>query len=72
MKADHGDEVGFVFGGPYLAGDIQLCGEEQNIQCSLTNYARNIGIVLFGGATSILIRLKYIYEVSQKYNPFSC
>ncbi|NXD79122.1 EST5A Carboxylesterase, partial [Halcyon senegalensis] len=22
VKADHGDEVGFVFGGPYLAGDI--------------------------------------------------
>ncbi|POI20754.1 hypothetical protein CIB84_015499, partial [Bambusicola thoracicus] len=24
VKADHGDEVGFVFGGPYLAGDISL------------------------------------------------
>uniref|UniRef100_A0A8C0Z876 Carboxylic ester hydrolase n=1 Tax=Cyanistes caeruleus TaxID=156563 RepID=A0A8C0Z876_CYACU len=24
VKADHGDEVGFVFGGPFLAGDIQL------------------------------------------------
>ncbi|NXR07827.1 EST5A Carboxylesterase, partial [Semnornis frantzii] len=22
VKADHGDEVGFVFGGPYLTGDI--------------------------------------------------
>ncbi|NXE19866.1 EST5A Carboxylesterase, partial [Ardeotis kori] len=22
VKADHGDEVGFVFGGPYLAGDV--------------------------------------------------
>ncbi|NXU70288.1 EST5A Carboxylesterase, partial [Oreotrochilus melanogaster] len=22
VKADHGDEVGFVFGGPFLAGDI--------------------------------------------------
>ncbi|NXS95059.1 EST5A Carboxylesterase, partial [Jacana jacana] len=22
VKADHGDEVGFVFGGPYLAGAI--------------------------------------------------
>lgn len=29
MKADHGDEVGFVFGGPFLAGDIQLRSKEQ-------------------------------------------
>ncbi|XP_071612818.1 fatty acyl-CoA hydrolase precursor, medium chain-like isoform X1 [Heliangelus exortis] len=27
VKADHGDEVGFVFGGPFLAGDIQLRSE---------------------------------------------
>lgn len=31
VKADHGDEVGFVFGGPYLAGDIGLRGKEWNI-----------------------------------------
>lgn len=29
VKADHGDEVGFVFGGPFLAGDIQLRSKEQ-------------------------------------------
>ncbi|NXJ73183.1 EST5A Carboxylesterase, partial [Trogon melanurus] len=49
VKADHGDEVGFVFGGPYLAGDIQLCSEvteeEKNLSRTLmkywANFARN-------------------------------
>lgn len=31
VKADHGDEVGFVFGGPFLAGDIQLRSKEQTL-----------------------------------------
>ncbi|KAM9269052.1 uncharacterized protein FYN16_005515 [Cariama cristata] len=49
VKADHGDEVGFVFGGPYLAGDIQLRSEvteeEKNLSRTLmkywANFARN-------------------------------
>ncbi|XP_005427507.1 cocaine esterase [Geospiza fortis] len=49
VKADHGDEVGFVFGGPFLAGDIQLCSEvteeEKNLSRTLmkywANFARN-------------------------------
>ncbi|XP_032051493.1 fatty acyl-CoA hydrolase precursor, medium chain-like isoform X1 [Aythya fuligula] len=49
VKADHGDEVGFVFGGPYLAGDIGLRGEateeEKNLSKTLmkywANFARN-------------------------------
>uniref|UniRef100_A0A8C5J870 Carboxylic ester hydrolase n=1 Tax=Junco hyemalis TaxID=40217 RepID=A0A8C5J870_JUNHY len=44
VKADHGDEVGFVFGGPFLAGDIQL-QEEKNLSRTLmkywANFARN-------------------------------
>nr|XP_047924753.1 fatty acyl-CoA hydrolase precursor, medium chain-like isoform X4 [Anser cygnoides] len=49
VKADHGDEVGFVFGGPYLAGDIGLrdeaTEEEKNLSKTLmkywANFARN-------------------------------
>uniref|UniRef100_A0A8D2N4G0 Carboxylic ester hydrolase n=1 Tax=Zonotrichia albicollis TaxID=44394 RepID=A0A8D2N4G0_ZONAL len=46
VKADHGDEVGFVFGGPFLAGDIQLLTEEEkNLSRTLmkywANFARN-------------------------------
>ncbi|KAF2988311.1 hypothetical protein EK904_008464 [Melospiza melodia maxima] len=49
VKADHGDEVGFVFGGPFLAGDIQLRSEvteeEKNLSRTLmkywANFARN-------------------------------
>ncbi|XP_021263810.1 carboxylesterase 5A-like isoform X5 [Numida meleagris] len=49
VKADHGDEVGFVFGGPYLAGDIRLrdeaIEEEKNLSRTLmkywANFARN-------------------------------
>ncbi|NXW29211.1 EST5A Carboxylesterase, partial [Phaetusa simplex] len=49
VKADHGDEVAFVFGGPYLAGDIQLRSEftveEKNLSRTLmkywANFARN-------------------------------
>uniref|UniRef100_A0A8D2PY91 Carboxylic ester hydrolase n=1 Tax=Zosterops lateralis melanops TaxID=1220523 RepID=A0A8D2PY91_ZOSLA len=47
VKADHGDEVGFVFGGPFLAGDIQLriTEEERNLSRTLmkywANFARN-------------------------------
>ncbi|KFP13516.1 Fatty acyl-CoA hydrolase precursor, medium chain, partial [Egretta garzetta] len=49
VKADHGDEVGFVFGGPYLAGDTQLRSEvteeEKNLSRTLmkywANFARN-------------------------------
>ncbi|OXB61789.1 hypothetical protein ASZ78_004062, partial [Callipepla squamata] len=49
VKADHGDEVGFVFGGPYLAGDISLrdeaTDEEKNLSRTLmkywANFARN-------------------------------
>uniref|UniRef100_A0A8U8C4F8 Carboxylic ester hydrolase n=1 Tax=Geospiza parvula TaxID=87175 RepID=A0A8U8C4F8_GEOPR len=46
VKADHGDEVGFVFGGPFLAGDIQLFTEEEkNLSRTLmkywANFARN-------------------------------
>lgn len=49
VKADHGDEVGFVFGGPYLAGDISLrdeaTEEEKNLSRTLmkywANFARN-------------------------------
>ncbi|XP_072202670.1 liver carboxylesterase-like isoform X2 [Excalfactoria chinensis] len=49
VKADHGDEVGFVFGGPYLAGDIGLrdeaTEEEKNLSRTLmkywANFARN-------------------------------
>ncbi|KAM6058062.1 fatty acyl-CoA hydrolase precursor, medium chain-like isoform 2-T2 [Chlamydotis macqueenii] len=49
VKADHGDEVGFVFGGPYLAGDVQLRSEvteeEKNLSRTLmkywANFARN-------------------------------
>ncbi|XP_027574143.2 cocaine esterase isoform X1 [Pipra filicauda] len=49
VKADHGDEVGFVFGGPFLAGEIQLCSEvteeEKNLSRTLmkywANFARN-------------------------------
>uniref|UniRef100_A0A8B9SK45 Carboxylic ester hydrolase n=1 Tax=Anas platyrhynchos TaxID=8839 RepID=A0A8B9SK45_ANAPL len=44
VKADHGDEVGFVFGGPYLAGDIAT-EEEKNLSKTLmkywANFARN-------------------------------
>lgn len=35
VKADRGDEVGFVFGGPYLAGDISLWGKKLNISLRL-------------------------------------
>ncbi|XP_014748079.1 PREDICTED: fatty acyl-CoA hydrolase precursor, medium chain-like [Sturnus vulgaris] len=49
VKADHGDEVGFVFGGPFLTGGIQLCSEvteeEKNLSRTLmkywANFARN-------------------------------
>ncbi|XP_015729548.1 carboxylesterase 5A-like isoform X2 [Coturnix japonica] len=49
VKADHGDEVGFVFGGPYLAGDIglrdEVTDEEKNLSRTLmkywANFARN-------------------------------
>ncbi|XP_010139487.1 PREDICTED: carboxylesterase 5A-like, partial [Buceros rhinoceros silvestris] len=49
VKADHGDEVGFVFGGPFLTGDIQLRSEateeEKNLSRTLmkywANFARN-------------------------------
>ncbi|KFQ21301.1 Fatty acyl-CoA hydrolase precursor, medium chain, partial [Mesitornis unicolor] len=49
VKADHGDEVGFVFGGPYLAGEIQLRSEVTEEEKSLSrtlmkywaNFARN-------------------------------
>uniref|UniRef100_A0A8B9SD34 Carboxylic ester hydrolase n=1 Tax=Apteryx owenii TaxID=8824 RepID=A0A8B9SD34_APTOW len=49
VKADHGDEVSFVFGGPYLAGDIRLrdevTEEEKNLSRTLmkywANFARN-------------------------------
>ncbi|XP_065589239.1 carboxylesterase 5A-like isoform X2 [Cyrtonyx montezumae] len=49
VKADHGDEVGFVFGGPFLAGDIRLrdeaTDEEKNLSRTLmkywANFARN-------------------------------
>ncbi|NXD08282.1 EST5A Carboxylesterase, partial [Nothocercus nigrocapillus] len=49
VKADHGDEVNFVFGGPYLAGDIHLrdevTEEEKNLSRTLmkywANFARN-------------------------------
>ncbi|KAJ7424231.1 Fatty acyl-CoA hydrolase precursor, medium chain [Willisornis vidua] len=49
VKADHGDEVGFVFGGPFLAGEIQLRSEvteeEKNLSRTLmkywANFARN-------------------------------
>uniref|UniRef100_A0A8B9VC66 Carboxylic ester hydrolase n=1 Tax=Anas zonorhyncha TaxID=75864 RepID=A0A8B9VC66_9AVES len=43
VKADHGDEVGFVFGGPYLAGEATE--EEKNLSKTLmkywANFARN-------------------------------
>uniref|UniRef100_A0A8C4P9M6 Carboxylesterase type B domain-containing protein n=1 Tax=Dromaius novaehollandiae TaxID=8790 RepID=A0A8C4P9M6_DRONO len=39
VKADHGDEVSFVFGGPYLAGDICLC--EKNLSRTLMKYWAN-------------------------------
>lgn len=61
VKADHGDEVGFVFGGPYLAGDIQLRSKQQNIQCSLINYSHNTDIILLSSSTFILIRLHCMY-----------
>ncbi|KFP33723.1 Carboxylesterase 5A, partial [Colius striatus] len=45
VKADHGDEVAFVFGGPYLTGDIQLCSEateeEKNLSRTLMKYWAN-------------------------------
>ncbi|NXN09630.1 SASB hydrolase, partial [Indicator maculatus] len=45
VKADHGDEVGFVFGGPYLTGDIQLRSEvteeEKNLSRTLMKYWAN-------------------------------
>ncbi|XP_062442584.1 fatty acyl-CoA hydrolase precursor, medium chain-like isoform X1 [Rhea pennata] len=45
VKADHGDEVGFVFGGPYLAGDIRLrdevTEEEKNLSRTLMKYWAN-------------------------------
>ncbi|NWX85183.1 EST5A Carboxylesterase, partial [Nothoprocta ornata] len=49
VKADHGDEVSFVFGGPFLAGDIRLrdevTEEEKNLSRTLmkywANFARN-------------------------------
>ncbi|XP_035192421.1 fatty acyl-CoA hydrolase precursor, medium chain-like [Oxyura jamaicensis] len=45
VKADHGDEVGFVFGGPYLAGDIGLYDEateeEKNLSKTLMKYWAN-------------------------------
>ncbi|XP_010004477.1 PREDICTED: fatty acyl-CoA hydrolase precursor, medium chain-like [Chaetura pelagica] len=49
VKADHGDEVGFVFGGPFLAGEVQLRSEvteeEKNLSRTLmkywANFARN-------------------------------
>ncbi|KFU96015.1 Fatty acyl-CoA hydrolase precursor, medium chain, partial [Chaetura pelagica] len=43
VKADHGDEVGFVFGGPFLAGEVTE--EEKNLSRTLmkywANFARN-------------------------------
>uniref|UniRef100_A0A8B9I5W9 Carboxylic ester hydrolase n=1 Tax=Anser brachyrhynchus TaxID=132585 RepID=A0A8B9I5W9_9AVES len=43
VKADHGDEVGFVFGGPYLADEATE--EEKNLSKTLmkywANFARN-------------------------------
>ncbi|XP_019391415.1 PREDICTED: fatty acyl-CoA hydrolase precursor, medium chain-like [Crocodylus porosus] len=49
VKADHADEVAFVFGGPYLAGDIRLrdeaTEEEKHLSRTLmkywANFARN-------------------------------
>ncbi|KFV67829.1 Fatty acyl-CoA hydrolase precursor, medium chain, partial [Dryobates pubescens] len=45
VKADHGDDVGFVFGGPYLTGDIQLRSEvteeEKNLSRTLMKYWAN-------------------------------
>ncbi|XP_010205150.2 carboxylesterase 5A [Colius striatus] len=45
VKADHGDEVAFVFGGPYLTGDIQLRSEateeEKNLSRTLMKYWAN-------------------------------
>lgn len=69
VKADHGDEVGFVFGGPFLAGDIQLRSKEQNIKCSPINYCHNTGVILFSSATSILIKTKgHILTMRPKCN----
>ncbi|XP_025065258.1 fatty acyl-CoA hydrolase precursor, medium chain-like isoform X2 [Alligator sinensis] len=49
VKADHADEVAFIFGGPYLAGDIRLrdevTEEEKHLSRTLmkywANFARN-------------------------------
>ncbi|XP_068017752.1 fatty acyl-CoA hydrolase precursor, medium chain-like [Melanerpes formicivorus] len=45
VKADHGDDVGFVFGGPFLTGDIQLRSEvteeEKNLSRTLMKYWAN-------------------------------
>uniref|UniRef100_A0A670IN32 Carboxylic ester hydrolase n=1 Tax=Podarcis muralis TaxID=64176 RepID=A0A670IN32_PODMU len=45
VKADHADEVGFVFGGPFLTGDIRLHGdateEEKVLSRTMMKYWAN-------------------------------
>ncbi|XP_078527498.1 fatty acyl-CoA hydrolase precursor, medium chain-like [Lissotriton helveticus] len=45
VKADHGDEVGFVFGGPFLNNDVRLIGdvtaEEEQLSRTVMKYWAN-------------------------------
>ncbi|XP_074864354.1 fatty acyl-CoA hydrolase precursor, medium chain-like isoform X2 [Carettochelys insculpta] len=49
VKADHGDEIAFVFGGPFLDGDVSIMGEATEAEKHLSrtimkywaNFARN-------------------------------